>query len=307
MPEEPVTGACVAVVVPTWNGRRWIDRCLESLRATASPLPAIIVVDNGSRDGTAERVAACFPQVSLIRHRQNVGFAEGANVGIRAALHTGAGFVAVVNQDTWVERDWLGRLVAAAASDPAIGILTSAQYDYDGYALEPAYARLLAATNGDREFVDAPEVVGAVLLLRRAMLRRVGLFDPLYFAYFEEADLCRRARRAGFRVGLVPGSRVHHWHALRHPGEMSALGSYLAFRNQFVFELKDPGRPVRGNLLAWLALSVREVAYCLHHPRGVRRGLTRGAALAVSQASVLANLLRILVHRWREQRGAAYL
>ncbi len=302
-----MTGPRVAVVVPTWNGGRWIDRCLESLRATADLVPAIVVVDNGSRDGTAERVAARFPQVSLIRHRRNFGFAEGANVGIRAALHGGADFVAVVNQDTWVEPDWLGRLVAAAASDPAIGILTSAQYDYDGHALEPVFARLLAGTNGDHQFIDAPEVIGAVLLLRRAVLRRVGLFDPLYFAYFEEADLCRRARRAGFRVGLVPGSRVHHWHALRHPGEMSPLASYLAFRNQFVFELKDPGRPVRGNLLAWLALSVREAAYCLHHPGGVRPGLTRGAALAVSQASVLVKLPRILVHRWREQRGATYL
>jgi len=66
MPQGPVTARRVAVVVPTWNGRRWIDRCLGSLRATAYPLSAIFVVDNGSRDGTAEAVASRFPQVALI-------------------------------------------------------------------------------------------------------------------------------------------------------------------------------------------------------------------------------------------------
>lgn len=307
MPKERVTAPSVAVVVPAWNGRRWIDRCLDSLRATTHPLLATFVVDNGSRDGTADRVAARHPRVVLIRHRRNLGFAEGANVGIRAALERGAEFVAVLNQDTWMEPDWLDPLVAAATREPAIGVLTPAQYDYEGRTLEPAYARLVAGANGDREFIDTPDVIGAGLLLRRALLSRVGLFDPLYFAYFEEADLCRRARRAGFRVGLVPGSRVYHWHALTHPGEMSALGSYLSFRNQFVFELKDPGRAVPGNLLAWLALCAREAAYCVHHPRGVGGGLTRGVAFLVSQAWTLANLPRILAHRRREQRGAAYL
>jgi GT2 family glycosyltransferase len=306
MPQEPVTARRVAVVVPTWNGRRWIDRCLGSLRATAYPLFAIFVVDNGSRDGTADAVASGFPQVVLIRHRRNLGFAEGATVGVRAALRCGAEFVAVVNQDTWADPTWLTPLLCAAAADPAIGIVTPVQYDYQGRTLEPAQAGLVAAA-GSSEFIETPQVIGAVLLLSRGLLERVGLFDPLYFAYFEEADLCRRARRAGFRVGLAPGSRVNHWHALRHPDEMSARGSYLSFRNQFVYELKDPTRPVLHNLAVWLALCAREIGYCLRHPRGARGGLRRGSALAVSQAWMVLNLPRVLAHRAREQRGAAWI
>ncbi|PYM38965.1 MAG: hypothetical protein DME17_02570 [Candidatus Rokuibacteriota bacterium] len=306
MPQGPVTARRVAVVVPTWNGRRWIDRCLGSLRATAYPLSAIFVVDNGSRDGTAEAVASRFPQVALIRHRRNRGFAQAANVGIRAALERGAEFVVVVNQDTWADPSWLTPLMRVAARDPAIGVVTPVQYDYEGRTVEPAQAGLVAAA-GSREFIETPQVIGAVLLLSRGLLERVGLFDPLYFAYFEEADLCRRARRAGFRVGLAPGSRVNHWHALRHPDEMSARGSYLSFRNQFVYELKDPTRPVPRNLAVWLALCAREIGYCLHHPRGARGALRRGSALAVSQAWMALNLPRVLAHRAREQRGAAYV
>src|SRR5207302_10862351 len=162
MPQCPVTARRVAVVLPTWNGRRWIDRCLGSLRATAYPLSATFVVDNGSRDGTADAVASGFPQVVLIRHRRNLGFAEGANVGVRAALRCGAEFVAVVNQDTWADPKWLTPLVRAAAADPAIGIVTPVQYDYEGRTVEPAQAGLVAAA-GSREFIETPQVIRAVL------------------------------------------------------------------------------------------------------------------------------------------------
>ncbi len=310
--------AKVVAVVLAWNGRRWIGPCLDALLATEYPGLEVLVVDNGSTDGTAELAEAHVPRLRLIRNGRNVGYAAGNNVGVRAALRTGAEFVALVNQDTRVERGWLTPLVEAAVADTRLGVLSPAQWDYEGRTPDPAFLALLASVDsraadalaaGDpvRGPIEAPTAIGAALLLTRALIEAVGLFDPLYFVYFEEADLCRRARRRGFRVVIVPEARVRHWHGLLHPAEMSRLASYLSFRNQFVFELKDPGRPTAGNLRAWLALCGREVEYCLRHPRGVRGGLVRAGALAVAQASVLVNLPRIFVHRARERRGAAHL
>jgi len=310
--------ASVVAVVLAWNGRRWIGPCLDALLATEHPGLEVLVVDNGSTDGTAELAEAYVPRVRLIRNGRNIGYAAGNNVGVRAALRTGAEFVVLLNQDTRVERGWLTPLIEAALADTRLGVLSPAQWDYEGRTPDPSFLALLASVDsqaaralvaGDavRGPIEVPTVIGAALLLTRALVQAVGLFDPLYFVYFEEADLCRRARRCGFRVAIVPEARVRHWHGLQHPAEMSRHASYLSFRNQFVFELKDPSRLAAGNLCAWLALCAREVTYCLRHPRGVRGGLLRVGALAVAQAWVLVNLARIFAHRARERRGAAYL
>jgi hypothetical protein len=311
-------GARTLAIVLTWNGRRWIAPCLQSVLASTYPGLEVLVVDNGSTDGTPDLVTALAPRVRVIRNRGNLGFAGGSNVGLRVALREGAELVALLNQDLRVEADWLARLVEAAEARPEFGILAPAQWDYEGRrpdshflaALARADSRAAAAVGAGerwRDPVEVPTAIGAALVIRRAVLERVGLFDPLYFAYFEEADLCRRARRAGFRVGVIPGARVYHWHGLAHPEAMSRRASYLSFRNRFVFELKDPGRSVPANLAAWLALCAREARSCLAHPRGLRGGVVRGAALVASQAWIVASLTRILAHRARERRGPAHL
>jgi GT2 family glycosyltransferase len=310
-------GVRAVAIVLTWNGACWIEACLDSLLASDYPGLEILVVDNGSTDGTADRARAFGPRVRLIRNRRNLGFAEGNNIGMRAALRDGAELVALVNQDVRVEPDWLTRLAESADANPTFGILGPAQWDYDGRAPDPGFlaavravdpqvAEAVAAGRRPAGPVVAPSVIGAALLLRRAVLERVGLFDPLYFAYFEEADLCRRARRAGFGVGIVPAARVYHWHGLAHPEAMSRRASYLSFRNQFLYELKDGGRAAGANVRAWLALVAREVRYCLAHPRGARGGLVRGSALVASQVWILASLPRIFAHRALERRAPAY-
>ena len=305
-------------VVLAWNGRRWIGPCLDSLLASDYPGLEILVVDNASTDGTTDLAARYIPRVRLIRNRRNLGYAGGNNVGVRAALEGGAEMVALVNQDTRVEPDWLTRIVEVARADPRLGILSPSQWDYEGVAPDPSFlavladadprtAQAIAAGRAVAGAVEVPTALGAALVLRRSLIERVGLFDPLYFVYFEEADLCRRARRQGFRVAIVPGARVYHWHGLLHPSEMSRRASFLSFRNQFVYELKDPARTVRRNLAAWLGLCAGEIHRCLTHARGARGGLERALALGAAQGWILLNLPRILAHRARELRTAAYL
>jgi GT2 family glycosyltransferase len=303
----PVTRAPrVAVVVLTWNGRRWVDRCLRSLAETAYPALTVLVVDNGSEDGTADLVASAFPHVLLDRRPRNLGVAAGNNVGIRRALAAGADYVGLLNQDTWVERGWLAPLVAAAESDPTIGVLSPLQLTYESDDPDPGFARVMAQAPGDG-VRDVPTAPGAALLVRRRVFEEVGLLDPLYFAYFEEADFCRRARAHGFRTVITTAGRIHHWHSLAHPAEMPLRAQLLSVRNQFIFALKDPAEPLRANLARCVGLWRRELAYCLRHPRGVRGGAARAAALAWTLGSFTLNLPRALRHRAQERSGAAYL
>jgi len=302
---DVLTAPRVSVIVLTWNGRRWIDHCLRSLRATAYPELTVRVVDNGSCDGTGD-LAAAHPGVVLDRRPRNIGFASGNNVGIRAALAAGADYVALLNQDTWVEPGWLAPLVEAAQADPSVGVLSPTQLTYEGDDLDPGFARAFDGPPEARVH-EVTTVPGAALLVRRAVFETVGLLDPLYFAYFEEADFCRRARARGFRTVVVPAGRIHHWHTLLHPAEMPLRVQVLAVRNQFIFALKDPVAPIRTNLARCLGLWRRELHYCLRHPRGVRGGARRAAALVWILGSLVLNLPRTLRHRALERDHAAYL
>lgn len=296
----------VVAIVLTWNGRPWIQRCLESLSGTKYPALSIHVVDNGSRDGTPDEIAARFPHVRLTRQRRNLGFAAGNNVGIRAALRAGAGYVALINQDTWVEPGWLAPLVEVAEADPSVGIASPAQLAYDGDDYDLNFESALRGRPGG-QVIEVPAIPGAALLVRRRVFEEVGLFDPIYFAYFEENDFCRRARVRGWRTVVVPAGRIHHWHRLLHPSEMPLRIQILSLRNQFVFALKDPEAGVWTALRRCLELGRQEVRYCLRHPRGLRRGAARAAALAWIAVWLGVNFPRVLRHRSLERRMAAYL
>jgi hypothetical protein len=308
----------VVAVVLTWNGRRWIEPCLDALLASDYPALDVIVVDNGSTDGTLAAVAAYRPRLRLLENGRNLGYAAGNNIGLRAAREAAAEFVALINQDTRVDPGWLTPLVEAAIADDRRGLLSPVQWDYDGRGLDRAFRALVAAADpgaaealgaGERVggVIAVPTVIGAALLLRRRVIEEVGGFDPIYFVYYEEADLCRRARWRGFDAVVVPRSRVYHWHGLDHPADLSRRASLLSLRNQFVYELKDPTRGVGANLGAWLRLGRHEVGRCLRHPRGIRGGAARAGALVLAQGWLLLDLPRILRHRARERRGAAHL
>src|SRR5215218_3544086 len=115
-----------AVVIPSWNGRRWLDGCLESVLAQTRPPDEAIVVDNGSTDGTAAHVRERYPGVRVVELRRNTGFAGAANEGLRAASSEG---VALVNQDVRLEPDWLERACAAFEASPRAASVATKMLD----------------------------------------------------------------------------------------------------------------------------------------------------------------------------------
>jgi len=211
--------------VLAWNGADDTLACLTSLAAAQLGGARVIVVDNGSRDGTIERVRAEFPSVAVLALPENRGFAGGNNAGITAALDAGAEGVLLLNNDARVAPDFLPPLLDAIASRPRCAAASSAVFRLDRPELiDVAYVELrfdlrsvvqimgVNALPGEgydtRREVEV--AVGTALLLRAEALREVGLLDEAYFAYHEDVDWCIRARQAGYEMFYEPYSRVYH-------------------------------------------------------------------------------------------------
>lgn len=220
---EPAPPA-VAVIILNWNGRDHLAPCLSSLCAQTYTDFEIIVVDNGSTDGSQQWLCEHYPQVRLIENAGNLGFAAANNQAIRI---TRAEYIALLNNDTVAEPGWLEALVAAAESDPGIGmvaskmLLASSPGTIDSAGIAIDRAGIAWGREGGRP--DRPAATGAPVeifgasggaaLYRRALLDDIGLFDEAFFAYLEDVDLAWRAQWAGWRSVYAPDAVVWHHHS----------------------------------------------------------------------------------------------
>ena len=199
----------VAAVIPNWNGAERLPRCLASLRAQTRPFDRIIVVDNGSTDGSAELAA--------VRLSENRGFAVAVNRGVAEAAD--ADWIAVLNNDVVLDPGWLAALLTAPPFDLATGrtlqMVNPALLDGAGDAL----SRGLAAVRLGHGHSDGPDyrrprpVLGvcfSAALVRQEVFRKVGGLEERFFAYLEDVEFCLRAQLAGFRAQFVPEAVAHH-------------------------------------------------------------------------------------------------
>jgi GT2 family glycosyltransferase len=239
----------VAVVVLSWNGREDTLACLRSLAALDAPEPLVIVVDNGSSDGTADAVREAFPGVELIETGANLGFAGGNNAGITRALERGASHLLVLNNDIEVDPGFVNALVEEAARRPDAGALCSTILFADppgliwfaGASFDP-HSGYNGRQRGYREpddgrygeVVETDRACGAAMLVPRAVLEAVGLFAEEFFLYVEDTDWSLRARAAGYKLYVVPASKVRHKVSVGSGGESSPSTLYYDTRNSIV-------------------------------------------------------------------------
>lgn len=228
----------VFVVIPNWNGKEWIGNCLRSL--TKQTLQAsIVVVDNGSKDGSAEYIKQYFPNVVLIERDKNYGFTGGVNAGIEYALKHNAKYVALFNNDAVASTTWLAKLVATMERQPHTGIVTGKFMHIDKKHIDSTgefirkngmpYSR--GRGEVDKGQYDTAGFVfaatGGASLYRAEMLKQIGLFDNDYFAYFEDVDISFRAQLRGWHVYYQPEAVAHH-----HIGKTSSkLGSFRRYHS----------------------------------------------------------------------------
>jgi hypothetical protein len=248
--DPPPLQVTVSVIIVSWNGRCWLEKCLPALQTQTYRDFEIVVVDNGSLDGTSHWLASSWPEILVLEQPVNLGFAEANNIAIRS---TSSQLIVTLNNDTLPDADWLQQLVGAS-SFPGIGMVAShivrwsqpemidsagIEVDRSGIAWNRGWGQPVATAPGSGE-VFGPSAAAA--LYRREMLNEIGLFDESFFSFYEDVDLAWRAQRAGWRCRYVSTARVLHWHSAT-AGKSPGLKSYLLGRNKIWTVLKNYAWP----------------------------------------------------------------
>lgn len=240
----------VSIIIVNWNGLKFLHECLPSISAQSYTSFEVIMVDNGSTDGSLEFVRTGFPDTVIIENMENVGFAAANNQGIRIAKGK---YIATLNNDTEVDEDWLKNLVdAAGASDKEVGMWAPkilsmkepTRIDSVGGLLiyRDGIARGRGRSEEDRGQYDRVEDIlfpsACSALYRKDMLDEIGCFDEEFFAYCEDSDLGLRARLAGWKALSVPKAVVYH-HYSGSAGRYSETKAFLVERNHLWLAIKN--------------------------------------------------------------------
>lgn len=242
-----------AVVVPNWNGADSLADCLDSLQKQSLKCH-VIVVDNGSVDGSVALVTEKYPDVELVKHSKNLGFAGGVNAGFRLAMKQGFEYVAAFNNDAVADEKWLEELLNHLADNSGDGIATCKLLGANGEYLDSTgdyytnwglpYPRgrgetEINAYDGETEIFAAS---GGASLYRVKMLQEVGLFDEDFFAYYEDVDLSFRGQLAGWKVAYVPAAVAYHQIGATS-SRIKGFAAYQTLKNLPLLLFKNvPGR-----------------------------------------------------------------
>ena len=223
-----------SLVIVNWNSRLYLEDCLKSLLASDYPHYEILLVDNESTDDSVAFVQSTFPQVKIHRTHRNRGFAAGSNAGIRRSKGE---LIVLLNPDVMVRPDWLRNLIDGMFADETVGIGGGKAYFPDGRTLQHAGGFILPPLAIGNQYGrgemdegqydrqrEVDYVMGAALGIKRSVLDHVGLLDQGHFLYYEDTDLCFRARRAGYRVLYIPDAALTHVE-----GCTSSQGDYAQF------------------------------------------------------------------------------
>ena len=248
----------VAVVLLNWNGKADTLECLASLKRLAYPCVEIFLVDNGSTDGSAREIRSLYPEVRLIENSDNQGFCEGCNTGILRAMEGKPDYLLMLNNDTVVNPELVGKLKAVvdsderiAAANPVIDIYgnTGTPYFF-GTKIDWANGDLCSlydydfVMSGKNRVLETDFATWCAMMVKTSVLKKVGGLDERFFAYYEDTDWSLRAKRLGLRTVLLPEVLVHHKNSASTGGRYSPAVYFYLFRNRLLF-IKKHGSAAR--------------------------------------------------------------
>lgn len=237
-----------SVIIPSWNGKHLLEVCLPSLKKQSFKDFEIIIIENGSTDGSKEYVEKNYPEFKLITLEKNIGFSPAVNMGIEKARGE---YIVLINNDTKVDKNCLKYLVKCAEERQDVGMIAAKMLNFYNPKLIDSAGDYIDAvghadnigrgekdgkkfSKGDYVFL----VTGGGSLFKKEIFEQVGLLDPDYFAYFEDVDLCLRAQMAGFKGYFEPKAKIYHIHKAS-ANRVKAYTEYLQFRNMTMTIIKD--------------------------------------------------------------------
>jgi GT2 family glycosyltransferase len=248
----------LSIIIVNWNTKEFLLPCVRSVLESEQGISSeLIVVDNGSRDASANEVKMTFPFIRLAENQKNIGFAKAVNQWLQKASGR---YILLLNPDTQIKGGTIGRLVSFMDSHPDTGVAGAQLLNSDGskqnsianfpsLATELLNKRLLRGLFPKRypgkekdytEPVEVDSVIGACMVVRREAIERVGLLDEDYFLFLEETDWCYRMKRAGWKIYHVPDAEVYHFQGKSAEKEKKrARVEY--FRSRYHFFKKNRG------------------------------------------------------------------
>lgn len=202
---------------------KWIESTLSSIMELNENYKTI-VVDNNSQDDTKRFIEKKFPEVILLKEDENHGFGKANNIGIKKALDEGADYVFLLNQDAYVESNTIGKLIEVMEYDKKIGIASPIHLNGDGSALDKLFSTYVAPklsndpclfmsdsyTQQLAKYYKIDFVNAAAWLIKRECIEKVGLFDSIFYHYGEDVNYCQRISYHGFKLSIVPDSKIYH-------------------------------------------------------------------------------------------------
>jgi len=238
----------VYALIILYNPKKWISKCLVSLRDSTIQVKTI-VVDNGSTDGSQKVIKESYPEVDFIQSDENLGFGRANNIGIKKAYDEGADYIFLLNQDAWVEKDTIEKLVQVAELNKEYGIVSPMHLNGNGTALDYKFSGYVSPENCTDLFSDAylgklkdtiyetSYVNAACWLLSRKCIEIVGGFNPLFFLYGEDDEYINRVKYHGLKIGIYPLTRIFHDRENRKNNGYDEISD---FKKKLIIDYCDP-------------------------------------------------------------------
>lgn len=236
----------ILAIVVTYNGMKWVQRCLDSIVNSSVRLDAF-VVDNGSRDGTQEFIRSNYPEILLVESLTNLGFGKANNIGVRYALEHGYDYVYLLNQDAWLMQDTVERLVESMALYPEYGILSPMQFEANLQRLDVRFANRIGGFSRHGDIITVPYIMAAHWLISRRCLVTAGLFSPIFPHYGEDENYCERVLYWGFKIGVLTTTSAVHDRENRALDIEKKV--YMNYYMKTVCRLSSISKPIRFSIL----------------------------------------------------------
>jgi len=234
----------VSIIIVNWNAKDYLEDCITSLEKQTYQNFEIILVDNASTDDSVKFIENKFPNIRIIKNKENVGFAEGNNIGMRQAK---GNLIALFNPDAKADSEWLSNLVSTLISSDKIAAVTGKIFylgdEFGKNAVFCTWSKINPITAMPYNFFDdEPEskvdyLSGATMLVKKDVIEKIGYLDPEYFLFFDETDWCARMIRAGFDLVYTPKAKA--WHKVSASLENSSKKTYYMERSRVRFAIKN--------------------------------------------------------------------
>ncbi|WP_143959323.1 glycosyltransferase family 2 protein [Litoribacter populi] len=240
----------VAIIIVNWNTYTYSKQCIDQLIKQSYSNVEILLVDNGSHDGSGEKLRNEYPELVFFQNVDNLGFTGGNNVGLNYALEKDYEYVLLLNNDVYLEADFLAKLVEAMEVNPNLGAVQPLIYNHPerekiwkagGDFLTTFASTISSSTLENHSGIFTTKwLTGCALMIRKEVLHKVGPLTPSYFAYFEDVDYSFRIKKAGYELAVVLDSKIYHIASgstkskiKQKEGFLSPSAHYLNVRNQF--------------------------------------------------------------------------